>query len=119
MTSKVRRPWWLVLLGVLLVAAGRFVVGCGRHVWLTGTAAVLVAVWVQWDWPAVALVVAVAVGVLFGWRALHGASWSTWVGVPSRSSWRKAVVYRRHWQPAMVLSDLADTFARRDYLPVL
>jgi S-DNA-T family DNA segregation ATPase FtsK/SpoIIIE len=116
---RLRKSWWAVAAGHAVRGAGRLVLGAARHLWITGTCVVLGVLWWRCGWPAPAGAAGSVLALLAGWRLLHASSFSVWVEVPARSSWRGEVVYRRHWQPAMVLSDLADTFTRHDYLPVL
>ena len=68
--------------------------------------------------PIVAAVL-VVVAALLGWRFGHPASFSAVVVVWARSVWRRQVVYRYWWQPAMVTAGLALTTGGVDHLPRL
>jgi S-DNA-T family DNA segregation ATPase FtsK/SpoIIIE len=57
--------------------------------------------------------------VLAGWRWRWPGAFTRWVGGPCSSRWRGWWCFRRHWQPAMVLSGLAKTFEYGEYLPQL
>jgi S-DNA-T family DNA segregation ATPase FtsK/SpoIIIE len=116
---RIRQAWSLVILLGVVQGVAALVCLAGRHLWVTGAAAVLAAAWGRYDWRVTAVIAGSVVVLLVAWRLSHRASFAVWVGVPARSSWRREIVYRRHWQPAMVLADLADTYTRHDYLPVL
>jgi DNA segregation ATPase FtsK/SpoIIIE, S-DNA-T family len=58
-------------------------------------------------------------GVLRTWRDFHRPSYRRWLAWPIRSAFRRAVVYRRFWQPAMVTTNLAVRVTGREYLPKL
>ncbi len=58
----------------------------------------------------------VALGV---WWRLHPASFRRRVRQPARAVWRRVMVYRRGWQPAMVTCGLDVTVVDRQYLPTL
>lgn len=60
-----------------------------------------------------------AVLALTCWAKVHRASFSRFVGGPVRSSWRRTVVYRRGWQPAMVTCGLDVRVVDKQYLPQL
>jgi S-DNA-T family DNA segregation ATPase FtsK/SpoIIIE len=61
----------------------------------------------------------VLAGLLAGWRWRWPGSFTGWIGAPASSRWRGWSVYRRHWQPAMVLCGLAKTFQYGEYVPPL
>jgi DNA segregation ATPase FtsK/SpoIIIE, S-DNA-T family len=69
-------------------------------------------------WPFVTAAVAVTF-TLVGWRQAHRPSFQRWFSWPVRSTWRRTLVYRRHWQPAMVTTGLAVRVNGREYLPRL
>jgi len=58
-------------------------------------------------------------GALRTWRDFHCASYRRWFAWPIRSAFRRAMVYRRFWQPAMVTTNLAVRVTGREYLPKL
>ncbi|MDF5752925.1 hypothetical protein [Spongiactinospora sp. TRM90649] len=47
------------------------------------------------------------------------ADFARWIGMPLLAFWRRVWVYRRHWQPAMMISGLGRHLRGRDYLPHL
>jgi DNA segregation ATPase FtsK/SpoIIIE, S-DNA-T family len=69
-------------------------------------------------WPFV-IAAAIVVGSLVAWRQAHRESFRRWFAWPVRSTFRRAVVYRRFWQPAMVTTGLAVRVNGREYLPKL
>ncbi|MER7503741.1 FtsK/SpoIIIE domain-containing protein [Nonomuraea pusilla] len=103
-----------------------------------GWRAVVSLVLTVWRHPVAVLVVAVpcVLSALYGWRtalllltpALVGlVSWGMldrptfmhWVGRRLLAWWRLVSVYRRHWQPVMIVSGLGRHIRGRDYLPKL
>jgi DNA segregation ATPase FtsK/SpoIIIE, S-DNA-T family len=69
-------------------------------------------------WPFLTSALAVTF-TLVGWRQAHRPSFQRWLSWPVRSTWRRTLVYRRHWQPAMVTTGLAVRVNGREYLPRL
>ncbi|MEV4110077.1 FtsK/SpoIIIE domain-containing protein [Nonomuraea sp. NPDC049695] len=91
-----------------------------------------------WRHPVAVLVAAVpcALSILYGWRValllitpvlvgtvvwgfLDRVSFGRWIGWRLLAWWRLVWVYRRHWQPVMVISGLGRHVRGRDYLPKL
>src|SRR5262245_17830449 len=69
-------------------------------------------------WPFVFAALLLA-GALRTWRDFHLSSYRRWFAWPIRSAFRRAFVYRRFWQPAMVTTGLAVRVTGREYLPKL
>ena len=69
-------------------------------------------------WPLLITALTVTVA-LVGWRQAHRPSFQRWLSWPVRSTWRRTLVYRRYWQPAMVTTGLAVRLNGREYLPKL
>jgi DNA segregation ATPase FtsK/SpoIIIE, S-DNA-T family len=69
-------------------------------------------------WPFV-ITTFVVIAVLSAWRHFHRPSYGRWFAWPIRSTLRRALVYRRFWQPAMVTTNLAVRVSGREYLPKL
>lgn len=120
--ASVRVPLSAVILGWLGRALGR---GIGRvlgqPVLWAALAVYGVGYWLAvtvgpWPFVTAALIVATA---LLTWRHLHRASFSRWFAWPVRGTWRRTLVYRRHWQPAMVTTGLAVRVHASEYLPKL
>ncbi|WP_017590197.1 FtsK/SpoIIIE domain-containing protein [Nocardiopsis ganjiahuensis] len=100
--------WRLVLLLVLLPF--RFPV-------MVASITAVVACWWYLSWPGLAGLAGVLATVSLVW-------WRTWPGsyrccVTWRllAWWRHLAVYRRHWQPVLVISGLAESYQERRYLP--
>jgi S-DNA-T family DNA segregation ATPase FtsK/SpoIIIE len=90
----------------------------GQPVLSTVGLVVVVALHRWGRWPVLlAGLVAAAGGALWGFR--RPASFEVCVGRYVRSGFRRLWVYGRNWQPAMVMSELADTFGGREWLPEL
>jgi S-DNA-T family DNA segregation ATPase FtsK/SpoIIIE len=53
---------------------------------------------------------------LVWWRTWPD-SYRTWVTLRLLAWWRHVFVYRRHWQPVLVISGLAESYQERRYLP--
>ena len=97
----------------------RLVAALLRHPVLTG--AVVIVAWAVHSWGP-----QVVGGILLALGAGLGVARRRWpdrferhVGRRVRAGWRRAWVYARHWQPAMVLSGLANRFGDREWLPRL
>ncbi|MDA2809054.1 FtsK/SpoIIIE domain-containing protein [Nocardiopsis sp. RSe5-2] len=88
-----------------------------RYPLSVASVAVLVGSWALWDWvgPAVVCTVAVVGGLV--WRRYHRASFRRWVVLRLLGLVRGIWVYRRHWQPVLVVSGLAESYLERQYLP--
>jgi S-DNA-T family DNA segregation ATPase FtsK/SpoIIIE len=84
---------------------------------LVATVAVSFAAWWWLDWPGLAgLWATAAVSSLVWWRTWPD-SYRTWVTLRLLAWWRHVFVYRRHWQPVLVISGLAESYQERRYLP--
>ncbi|WP_250562851.1 FtsK/SpoIIIE domain-containing protein [Sphaerisporangium fuscum] len=107
----------------ILAMLFRAIAGLVKMVWrhpiacLTVAAPVALAVTVGWR---LALVLFVAtVSGLVAWRLTDPWSFNVCVGLRLRAWWRWMWIYRRHWQPVMVVSGLAKHLGGREYLPRL
>jgi len=110
---------------VLVWSARRFgalVVWLFRRPAVVAVLVVVLFVWrvtvVQGPGPLVSVVL-VTVVVLVGWRVRFPVSFSAVVVARARSGWRRQVVYRRCWQPAMVTAGLGGTSDGVEQLPRL
>ncbi|WP_116247959.1 FtsK/SpoIIIE domain-containing protein [Nocardiopsis sp. FIRDI 009] len=84
---------------------------------MVGSAAVTVSSWYWFGWVGLAVLCGVAtVASLVWWRAWPD-SFRAWVTLRLLAWWRHVVVYRRHWQPVLVISGLAESYQERRYLP--
>ncbi|CAM3696599.1 FtsK/SpoIIIE domain-containing protein [Nocardiopsis rhodophaea] len=82
-----------------------------------GCMALLGASWWVLDWigPAVACTLATIGGL--AWRHWHPSTFRRWVTLRTLALVRGVWVYRRHWQPVLVVSGLAESYLERQYLP--
>jgi S-DNA-T family DNA segregation ATPase FtsK/SpoIIIE len=102
---------WRLLSGLvrLLVAHPVAVACCAAPVllgWLYGVRPVIFALF------AITL-------LLTGWAVLDRPSFARLVGWRLLAFWRRLWIYRRHWQPVMIVSGLGRHLRGRDYLPRL
>ncbi|GAA3747025.1 S-DNA-T family DNA segregation ATPase FtsK/SpoIIIE [Spinactinospora alkalitolerans] len=82
-----------------------------------GTVAVSAAVAHWFGWVALAVVWSVAdVGLLVWWRRWPDL-FRRCVALRALAAWRWVWVYRRHWQPVLVVAGLAESYQERQYLP--
>ncbi|NBE95098.1 cell division protein FtsK [Nonomuraea sp. KC401] len=107
----------------LIIFAWRLFVGLVRLVWRHPVAMLAVltpgVLTVLYGWR-VGLLSTVPVPVaLATWALAHRASFVRWVGWRMLAWWRLIWVYRRHWQPVMIVSGLGRHLRGRDYLPHL
>ncbi|WP_026124579.1 cell division protein FtsK [Nocardiopsis baichengensis] len=77
----------------------------------------LVGSWALWEWIGPALVSTAAVLGGLAWRHWHPVSFRRWVALRALALVRGVWVYRRHWQPVLVVSGLAESYLERQYLP--
>jgi S-DNA-T family DNA segregation ATPase FtsK/SpoIIIE len=104
----VRLGWlpWLVTLAVVGLARG--VLAAWRHPWIAAGVVALVLLRlavVEHGVGVLAVPVALAVALL-AWRRIGPVSYEAAVGRTVRSRWRRAWIYRREWQPALVVAGL-------------
>ncbi|MER5425151.1 FtsK/SpoIIIE domain-containing protein [Streptosporangium roseum] len=115
--AVVRTPAFITI----VIFAWRLLTALVRLVWRHPIASTVTAVpcalgWLYgWQW-GVALVALVLVG-LTTWRFVDRASFLRLVGWRLLAWWRLVWVYRRHWQPVMIISGLGRHVRGRDYLP--
>jgi len=107
----------------LIIFAWRLFVGLVRLVWRHPIATLVVlapgVLAVLYGWR-VGLLSTIPVPVsLSAWALVHRASFVRWVGWRLLAWWRLIWVYRRHWQPVMIVSGLGRHLRGRDYLPHL
>jgi S-DNA-T family DNA segregation ATPase FtsK/SpoIIIE len=102
--------WITRLLRVLVLAPIRFPVMVGAV-----AASVLVFHFGGWVWLAVAWSAA-DLALLVWWRRWP-VSFHRLVALRALAAWRWIAVYRRHWQPVLVVAGLAESYQERRYLP--
>ncbi|MEV4323257.1 FtsK/SpoIIIE domain-containing protein [Microbispora rosea] len=107
----------------ILVFLGRLVAGLVRTLVVHPIAVAVLAVpgviWVWYGWPAAVAAVTIPGSLLFGWVLADRASFARWIGWRLLAFWRRFWIYRRHWQPVMIVSGLGRHLQGRDYLPRL
>ncbi|MBB2741940.1 UNVERIFIED_ORG: S-DNA-T family DNA segregation ATPase FtsK/SpoIIIE [Microbispora rosea subsp. rosea] len=76
-------------------------------------------IWTLYGWRLALVMAGFLPSAGLSWALLDRASFLRLVGWPLLPWWRLVVVYRRHWQPVMVVSGLGRHIRGRDYLPRL
>ncbi|MEU0521737.1 hypothetical protein [Streptosporangium sp. NPDC006007] len=124
-TAVVFRPAVVTTPAILtiLILTGRMIAGCVRTLWRHPVASAAFAVpgviWTLYGWPwALGLAVSM-LAVPTVWGLVDRASFLRLIGWRLLAFWRLAWVYRRHWQPVMIVSGLGRHLGGRDYLPRL
>ncbi|GAA0976220.1 FtsK/SpoIIIE domain-containing protein [Nocardiopsis tropica] len=84
---------------------------------LVATVTVSFAAWWWLGWPGLAGLWATAAVTSLVWWRTWPDSYRTWVTLRMLAWWRHVFVYRRHWQPVLVISGLAESYQERRYLP--
>ncbi|WP_440070713.1 FtsK/SpoIIIE domain-containing protein [Streptosporangium sp. OZ121] len=102
---------WRLLVGVIRLV--------WRHPVIVTLLAVPTALGLLYGWKFAAVPLAVLVLNLTLWALLDRASFLRWVGWRLLAWWRLVWIYRRHWQPVMIISGLGRHLQGRDYLPHL
>ncbi|MEV4888821.1 FtsK/SpoIIIE domain-containing protein [Nonomuraea sp. NPDC055795] len=107
----------------LIVFAARLVTSLARTTWrhpiavapalLPGALAYL------YGWRIALLLITPPLVGLITWGILDRTTFARWFGWRLLAWWRLIWVYRRHWQPVMVISGLGERISGRDYLPRL
>ncbi|MFI6457534.1 FtsK/SpoIIIE domain-containing protein [Streptosporangium amethystogenes] len=101
----------------------RLLAGVIRLIWRHPVAVTVLAVpavlGVLYGWRVALIVVTVPLSLLAPWPFFDRSSFDRWVGWRLLAFWRLVWVYRRHWQPVMIVSGLGRHLQGRDYLPHL
>jgi S-DNA-T family DNA segregation ATPase FtsK/SpoIIIE len=113
-----RTPAGLILLAWLVRFLFRLVRLAFRHPVATAALALLIFMWLNLGWIGVAAMVGWVVLVLVIWWHYWPVGYARWVSGPALGNWR-AWVYRRKWEPVMIIADLAPFYRGRILLPVL
>ncbi|MET8145369.1 FtsK/SpoIIIE domain-containing protein [Sphaerisporangium sp. NPDC005288] len=79
----------------------------------------VVSVWRLAGWLPLLLALVVLCSALVGWFTADRASFTRWISWRLLAFWRRFWIYRRHWQPVMIVSGLGRHLRGRDYLPRL
>ncbi|MEV6040290.1 FtsK/SpoIIIE domain-containing protein [Nonomuraea sp. NPDC052116] len=107
----------------LIILAGRIVVGLVRATWRHPIAMLAAAtpgvLTLLYGWRAALLLSTPTPVGLLAWALTNRDSFARLVGWRLLAWWRLIWVYRRHWQPVMIVSGLGRHIRGRDYLPRL
>ncbi|MET9064185.1 FtsK/SpoIIIE domain-containing protein [Streptosporangium sandarakinum] len=107
----------------LVIFAWRLLAGLVKLLWRHPVAPVVVAApcalacWYGWRWGLISIAATVTASAL--WFTLHRPSFLRLIGWRLLAFWRFIWIYRRHWQPVMIISGLGRHLRGRDYLPRL
>ena len=108
----------IVVLASWLYRLVRLVVSLPFRFPIMVTSAVTVTVcWWFFGWVGLAALVGVLATVSLVWWRLWPTSYRYCVTWRVLAWWRHLAVYRRHWQPVLVISGLAESYQERRYLP--
>ncbi|MFF3437922.1 FtsK/SpoIIIE domain-containing protein [Streptosporangium sp. NPDC002721] len=102
---------WPLLVGVIRLI--------WRHPVIVTVLVVPAMLGLLYGWEFAVTPLAVLVLNLTIWALLDRASFLRWVGWRLLAWWRLVWIYRRHWQPVMIISGLGRHLQGRDYLPHL
>jgi S-DNA-T family DNA segregation ATPase FtsK/SpoIIIE len=108
---------WLSMIGLLAAAILLTAWWLIRHPVFTTLVVSTVWLYAEHGPVAVAAHHLILSALLLGWFLLHRSSFNRLVTNHLRTRCRAWWVYRRRWQPAMVLSGLAAVFERAEYIP--
>ncbi|MCY9786675.1 FtsK/SpoIIIE domain-containing protein [Nocardiopsis sp. EMB25] len=75
------------------------------------------AAWWWFGWLGLVVLSGVATVVSVVWWRVGPDSFRVCVSLRLLAWWRHVFVYRRHWQPVLVISGLAESYQERRYLP--
>ncbi|PZG16637.1 FtsK/SpoIIIE domain-containing protein [Nonomuraea aridisoli] len=124
-TAVVFRPAVVTTPAILtiVILIWRMLAGLVRTAWRHPIAATVPvipgAVWYVYGWPASASLSGTVVLALISWAFIDRPSFVRLVGYRLLAWWRFVWIYRRHWQPVMIVSGLGRHLKGRDYLPIL
>ncbi|MFF3671358.1 FtsK/SpoIIIE domain-containing protein [Microtetraspora malaysiensis] len=107
----------------IVIWLSRLVAGLVRLVWRHPIAvtspAVPGVIWTLYGWPLALVLVGLVLLAGLSWASLNRASFLRIIGWRLLAFWRRVWIYRRHWQPVMIVSGLGRHLRGRDYLPRL
>lgn len=84
---------------------------------MVASTTVVAASWWCFGWVGLAALVGVLATVSLVWWRTWPTSYRYCVSWRLLAWWRHLVMYRRHWQPVLVISGLAESYQERRYLP--
>ncbi|TDD49727.1 cell division protein FtsK [Nonomuraea terrae] len=107
----------------IIVLVCRMFAGLVRIVWrhpiASAVPVALGAGWYVYGWPAAASLLGTVVLALASWAFIDHPSFACLIGYRLLAWWRLVWIYRRHWQPVMIVSGLGRHLRGRDYLPTI
>ncbi|GGS88006.1 hypothetical cell division FtsK/SpoIIIE protein [Planobispora rosea] len=107
----------------ILIFLGRLIVGLVRTTWrhpvAVGVLAVPAALCWLYGWRVALVTATIPLSVLIPWALFDRSTFNAWIGWRLLAWWRLIWVYRRHWQPVMMISGLGRHLRGRDCLPRL
>ncbi|MEV0382774.1 FtsK/SpoIIIE domain-containing protein [Nonomuraea sp. NPDC050643] len=107
----------------LVILAGRILTGLVRMTWRHPIAMLVAlspgALTLLYGWRVALLLSTLTPVGLIAWALTNRVSFARLVGWRLLAWWRLVWVYRRHWQPVMIVSGLGRHIRGRDYLPRL
>ncbi|MFI6180606.1 FtsK/SpoIIIE domain-containing protein [Nonomuraea sp. NPDC051191] len=117
--AVVKTPAILTIVILIGRTVARLVRTIWRHPIATAILVALGALWYVYGWPVAASLSGTVVMALASWAFLDRPSFARLVGYRLLAWWRLVWIYRRHWQPVMIVSGLGRHIRGRDYLPRL
>ncbi|MEO3795792.1 FtsK/SpoIIIE domain-containing protein [Nonomuraea sp. B10E15] len=107
----------------LIILAGRVLAGLVRMTWRHPVATLATVapgvLTLLYGWQTALLLTAPTPAGLAAWALTDRDSFVRLVGRRLQAWWRLIWIYRRHWQPVMIVSGLGRHIRGRDYLPRL
>ncbi|MGN9787178.1 FtsK/SpoIIIE domain-containing protein [Nonomuraea sp. ZG12] len=107
----------------IVILGWRMLAGLVRTIWrhpIAATVPVALGVtWYVYGWPMAASVLGTVILTLASWAYIDRASFNRLIGYRLLAWWRLTWIYRRHWQPVLIVSGLGRHIRGRDYLPRL
>ena len=112
-------PRWLIVLGLagsLLLISLRWTF---RHPVVVAVSIGSIAALLQLGWRTFLVGLAVVIVGAGAWAIGDSDRFVRLVRWPATAAWRRFWIYRRHWQPVMMISGLGVRVGRDEYLPEL
>jgi S-DNA-T family DNA segregation ATPase FtsK/SpoIIIE len=106
------------VLGWLLRFAG-WLLRRPRRIAVVAAHAAVVWTHYRYGWTPFAVGAITLVTILAGWRYAHPPTFDRWAWQRTRARTRRALIYRRRWQPATATAGLTIRAGRHEHLPEL
>ncbi|RJL34574.1 FtsK/SpoIIIE domain-containing protein [Bailinhaonella thermotolerans] len=117
--TVVQTPAFFVICATLGRLLRGLVLTVVRHPLICGLLALFAAVWVRVGWQAAVLPASLLVCTLVVWMFADRDGFNRWVGWRLLAFGRWFWLYRRHWQPVMIVTGLGKQYGGREFLPRL